>query len=114
MPWRDVPEAFRHEVEWLDGWHGRATGLPTLADMPVPGALLSLPFPHPDRPRGATAMLDAAGAKARLRGCRPGAWLISPKTGWHWVVCASGDVHWLPKSTQLPQLLKVQARNDVV
>ena len=86
--------------------------LPPMDDIPVPDILLELPYLHPDRPRGASAMIDAAGAKARLRGCRPGAWLVSPKTDWHWAVWPDGNIGWLPMSVVMPPELQVSPRND--
>src|SRR5262245_26610010 len=78
VPWREVPEFARHHVAWMDGSHGSApTALPSLDVVPVPEALKKLPRLHENRPRGSKAMIDAAGAGARLREVRPGAWLIS-------------------------------------
>lgn len=110
---RDVPPDFRHEVEWIDGMHGAAYGLPSLDAVPVPPVLFELPRLHPDRPLGASATLDAAGATARLRGCRPGAWLISPRSGWHWAVWPDGEVGWKPRTVALPPELRVSSRNDI-
>jgi len=64
-------------------------------------------------PRGSKAMIDAAGARARLNEVRPGAWLISPYTGWKWARWPSGDVGWLPSDVKLPPCLRVPARNDI-
>ena len=57
-------------------------------------------------------MLDAAGAKGRLAGCRGGAWLISPLTGWKWAVFANGAVEWLPSTLELPVSLRVSDGTD--
>ena len=57
--------------------------------------------------------IDAAGARARLRDVRPGAWLISPFSGWKWAKWPSGDVGWLPTDIELPATLQVMARNDM-
>jgi len=79
VPWSDVPEFARVHVAWIDGRHGSAqSSLPSVDVVPVPDILYRLPYLHEDRPRGSKAMLDAAGARARLRDVRPGAWLISP------------------------------------
>jgi hypothetical protein len=67
--------------------------------VPVPDILCGLPDLHEDRPRGSKAMLDAAGARARLRDERPGAWLISPYTGWKWAKWPNENVGWLPGDT---------------
>jgi hypothetical protein len=48
---------------------------PSLDEVPVPDILNRLSYPHEQRPRGSTAMIDAAGARARLHEVRPGAWL---------------------------------------
>jgi hypothetical protein len=72
-----------------------------------------LPCLHDQRPRGSRAMIDAAGARARLREVRPGAWLISPYTGWKWAKWPSGDVGWLPSDVELPPSQRVPARNDI-
>jgi hypothetical protein len=45
-----------------------------LDDVPIPEFLNKLPHLHEQRPRGWTAMIDAAGARA-LHELRPGAWL---------------------------------------
>jgi len=111
---RNVPEALRHEVEWLDGMHGAAAGLPPISEVPIPAILHEIPRVHPYRPRGVAAELDAGGARARLCGCRPGAWVISPKTGWHWAVWPDGEVGWKPGNVALPAKLQVQARKDIV
>jgi hypothetical protein len=44
---------------------------------------------------------------------RPGAWLISPFTGWKWAKWPNGEVGWLPNEIELPAKLKVSARNDL-
>ena len=58
-------------------------------------------------------MIDAHGAKRRLGGLRPGAWLLSPFTGWKWAVLPSGNVSWVPALTDLPDTLRVDTRNDI-
>jgi hypothetical protein len=114
VPWTEVPEFVRQDVAWMDGRHGSAqTRLPRVDVVPIPDILTKMPLLHPSRPRGTKAMIDAAGAKARLRDLRPGAWLISPYTGWKWAKWPSGDVGWLPANVQLPKGLRVPARNDV-
>jgi hypothetical protein len=114
VPWSEVPEFARADVAWMDGRHGSAQStLPPVDVVPVPDILHRLPYLHEDRPRGSRAMLDAAGARARLRDVRPGAWLISPYTGWKWAKWPSGDVGWLPKDIELPVTLRVMARNDI-
>ena len=114
VPWREVPEFARHDVAWMDGRHGSAQAtLPSVDVVPVPDVLNTLPYLHEDRPRGSKAMIDAAGARARLRDVRPGAWLISPYSGWKWAKWPSGDVGWLPADVELPASLQVAARNDI-
>ena len=113
VPWSQVPEFAKHHVEWIDGRHGSSQRLlPPLDEVPVPDILNRLPYLHEQRPRGSKAMIDAASASARLREVRPGAWLISPYTGWKWAKWPSGDVGWLPSEVQLPPCLKISARND--
>ena len=75
--------------------------------------LYTLPYLHENRPRGSKAMLDAAGAKARLQDVRAGAWLISPLTGCKWAKWPFGEVGWLPADIELPATLQVTARDDV-
>ena len=112
--WSEVPEHAVQYVEYIEGRHGPSTRpLPGLEEFPVPQALLDLPDRHPDRPTGSKAMLDAAGAKARLDGCRPGAWLISPLTGWWWAKWPDGSVWWIPEHTELPTELFITARDDL-
>lgn len=114
VPWSEVPEFGRPHVAWIDGRHGPAqSSLPPVHLVLVPDILNSLPYLHEDRPRGSKAMLDAAGAKARLRDVRPGAWLISPFTGQKWAKWPSGEIGWLPKDVELPAILQVTASNDV-
>ncbi|MBT5239167.1 MAG: hypothetical protein HOL61_01120 [Rhodospirillaceae bacterium] len=110
----DVPEFARHEVEWMDGIHGSATNkLPSIEEVPIPASIKKLTeHAVSARPRGATAMIDAAGANHRLKDCRPGAWLISPRTGCKWAKWGGGQIMWVPKSFDLPECLRVLNRND--
>ncbi len=104
----------RHDLVWMDGRHGPAQGLvPSLDEEPIPEALFRLPRLHPQRPRGSKPMLDVAGAKARLRDARPGAWVISPFTGWKWAKFPDGEVGWIAPDVTLPEALQVTARNDL-
>jgi hypothetical protein len=90
-------------LAWIDGRHGSAqSSLPPVDVVPVPDLLYRLPYLHESRPRGSKAMLDAAGARARLRDLRPGAWLVSPYSGWKWAKWPSGDVDWLPADIEWP------------
>ena len=114
VPWSEVGDDFIHYVEWMDGRHGPAPDvLPTVDDLPVPPIFHQIPHLHPDRPRGATPMLDVSGARARLSKCRPGAWLISPFTGWRWAKWPNGEIGWLPSNVSLPTSLRVWPRNDL-
>jgi hypothetical protein len=113
VPWTEVPEFARPYVAWIDGRHGPAQSqLPSLDDVPVPEILSRLSYLHGDRPRGSEPMLDAAGARARLREARPGAWLISPYTGWKWAKWPDGEIGWLPAHVELPRTLRVGALNE--
>src|SRR6266700_1907381 len=114
LNWNEVPEFARHYVAWIDGRHGSAqAALPPIDAEPVPKILYRLPAPHPDRPTGSKAMLDAHDARARLAGRRGGAWIVSPFTGWKWAVFPDGEVHWVPSNVELPVSPRAQARNDV-
>ena len=114
VPWSEVPDFARAHVAWIDGRHGSAqSSLPSVDVVQVPDILYRLPYLHENRPRGSKAMLDAAGARARLRDLRPGAWLVSPYSGWKWAKWPSGDVGWLPADIELPATLQVEARNDM-
>jgi len=114
VPWSEVPEFARVHVAWIDGRHGSAQSLlPPVDVVPVPEILYKLPYLHEHRPTGSKAMLDVVGARARLRDVRPGAWLISPYSGWKWAKWPSGDVGWLPAEIDLPETLRVAALNDV-
>ena len=111
VPWKEVPEFARDDVAWIDGRHGPAhTSLPSEVAVPILNVLESTPRLHPDRPRGSKPMLDVAGARARLRDARPGAWLISPLTGWKWAKWPDGEVGWLPMEVELPASLEVAAK----
>jgi hypothetical protein len=44
---------------------------------------------------------------------RPGAWLVSPYTGWKWAKWPSGEVGWMPADIELAANLQVSARNDI-
>ena len=113
VPWSEVPEFARPQVAWIHGRHGSAKSpLPPVEQVPVPDILNQLPYLHEHRPRGSKAMLDAAGARARLQDARPGAWLISAFTGWKWAKWPSGDVGWLPADVELPPILQVPASDD--
>ncbi|WLB48293.1 hypothetical protein QIH93_10035 [Bradyrhizobium ottawaense] len=112
--WSEVPDFALAHVEWMDGRHGSAgQNLPSVDQAPIPAILFSLPRLHQDRPRGTKAMIDVNGAKCRLAKCRPGAWLLSPFTGWKWAKWPDGEVGWLPSDVALPSLLRVQSRNDI-
>ena len=114
VPWSEVPEFARANVAWIGGRYGSAeSSLPPVDVVPVPDILYGLPYLHEDRPTGSKAMLDAAGARTRLRDVRPGAWLISPFTGWKWAKWPSEDVGWLLTDIELPATLQVGARNDI-
>ncbi len=114
MPWSEVPDSPCPYTEWLDGRHGPAKDtLPSVDQFPIPQALLALPVLHADRPRGSKPMADVNGARQRLADCRPGAWLISPFTGWRWAKWPNGEVGWLSAETVLPDVLRVQSRNDI-
>jgi hypothetical protein len=103
VPWNEVPEFARDDVAWIDGRHCSDQSLPSLEAVPVL---------HEKRPRGSKAMLDAAGANGGLRDARPGAWLISPFTGWKWAKWPSGEVGWLPEDIELPTTLRVSSPDD--
>ena len=110
--WSEVPEFARPHVAWMDGRHGSAqTPLPSVDIFPGPETLYRLPPLHEGRPRGSKAMIDAAGARARLQHVRPGAWLISPYTGEKWARWPDGKVGWLPASVELSPSLEVPALN---
>jgi hypothetical protein len=112
-PWKEAPELARSNVAWMDGRNGSAQStLPSIEDVPVPDVFTRLPRPHVNRPRGSKAMIDAAGAKARLKAARAGAWLISSYTGRKWAKWPDGNVGWLPADVKLPPNLKVSAANS--
>ena len=114
VPWSQVPEFVRADVEWMDGRHGSAKDiLPAVSEVPVPDVLFSLPRLHDQRPRGSKAMIDAHLARSRLAGCRPGAWLLSPFTGAKWAKWPDGEIGWVPPHVVLPQCLQVRSRDDV-
>jgi hypothetical protein len=114
VPWSEVPNSPCPYVEWMDGRHGSAKQtLPPVDRVPIPPVLFTVPRLHPDRPRGTKAMIDVNGAKCRLADCRPGAWLISPFTGWRWAKWPNGQVGWLSAETVLPDVLRVRSRNDI-
>jgi hypothetical protein len=52
-------------------WSVSQRPLPAIDDVPVPDIVNRLPCRHEQRPRGSRAMIDAAGARARLREVRP-------------------------------------------
>ena len=96
VPWSQVPDFARADVEWMDGSHGSAKDLlPAISEVPVPDVLYSLPKSHEQRPRGSKAMIDAHGARGRLAGCRPSAWLLKVRSrGQKWAEVA-GRRNWL-------------------
>lgn len=114
VPWSEVPDFARPHVVWIDGRHGSAKNvLPTIDEIPVPSVLFELPRLHEKRPRGSTAMIDFSGAKSRLANCRPGAWLVSPYTGWRWAKWPTGEIGWVPPAVDLPESLRVSSRDDI-
>jgi hypothetical protein len=114
MPWSEVPDSPCPYIEWLGGRHGPVKDtLPTVDQLPIPEVLFTLPVLHADRPRGSKPMADVHGATQRLAGCRPGAWLVSPFTGWRWAKWPNGKVGWLPEDAVLPDVLRVRSRNDI-
>lgn len=114
VPWSEVPDFALSYVEWMDGRHGPATEtLPPIDQTPIPAVLLILPRLHEHRPRGSKAMIDAHGAKCRLTNCRPGAWLLSPFTGWRWAKWPTGEIGWIPADAALPDSLRVRSRDDI-
>ena len=114
IPWSEVPDFALTKAEWMDGRHGPAREpLPSIDQVPIPAVLFTLPCSHEDRPRGATAMIDAHGARLRLSHCRPGAWVKSPITGWRWAKWPSGEVGWVPANVALPESLRVGPGDDI-
>ena len=114
VPWSEVPDFALYMVEWMDGRHGSAKEtLPSIDQTPIPAALFTLPCLHEDRPRGSKAMIDAHGARCRLANCRPGAWLLSPFTGWRWAKWPNGEVGWVPVDAALPDSLRVRSRDGI-
>jgi hypothetical protein len=110
--WSEVPKHALAHVEWMDGRHGSAKEpLPSLDAVPIPAVLFELPRLHESRPRGSKAMIDAQGASHRLADCRPGAWLVSPYTGWRWAKWPTGKVGWVPDGVDLPHPLRVSSRD---
>jgi hypothetical protein len=112
----DVPEFARKNVIWFDGMDGSAKdALPTEAEVPTPACLKMdgdewVRFPG--WMTGSKAMLDAHGAKARLKGLRPGAWLISDETDRIWAKWPDGSVDQVPKDIELPASLRVSTGDE--
>jgi hypothetical protein len=114
IPWSEVPDYVLTKVEWMDGRHGPAREpLPSIDQVRIPAVLFTLPCLHEDRPRGSKAMIDAQGAKLRLSNCRPGAWVMSPVTGWRWAKWPTGEVGWVPANVALPESLRVGPGDDI-
>jgi hypothetical protein len=114
VPRSEVPGFALPYAEWLDGRHCPAEDtLPSVNEIAIPAVLLALPVLHADRPHGSKAMADVHGARQRLANCRPGAWLISPYTGWRWAKWPNGEVGWLSADTVLPDSLRVRSRNNI-
>ena len=110
VPWSDVPDFVLPHVEWIDNRRGPAAqALPPVDQVPIPLILYTLSPLYEDRRRGSKAMLDVHGAKSRLENCRPGAWLISPVTGWKWAKWPDGQVGWVPSNVCFPESLRVDA-----
>jgi len=108
----DKPDWIRPELEWLEGVHGSAADIQPNAREPLPEPIF-VKVEQSECPRGATAMVDLHGAKQRLKGCRPGSWLISPRTGWKWIVGSNGNVCWQPEDANLAEALRVNSRSDI-
>ena len=111
--WSDVDDDVLPYVEWMDGRHGAAKDeLPSVDEVPIPPILFTIPVLSPDRPTGTKPMIDVAGARRRLEGCRPGAWVVSVFTGWRWAKWPNGEVGWLPRDVQLSNVLRISSRDD--
>lgn len=114
VPWSEVGDDCLFMVEWMDGRHGSAKqAMLSIGQTPIPAVLFNLPQLHEDRPRGTKAMIDAHGARCRLANCRPGAWQLSPYTGWRWARWPDGEVGWVPATVALPDALRVHSRDDI-
>ena len=99
-------------TRWVDGTGALPLDwLPSLTAEPIPTILQELSLPHPERPRGSTAMLHISGAKARLKDMRIGAWTIAPHCNWRYVRASEGSVYWVPESVDLPENLFVPYSN---
>lgn len=57
-------------------------------------------------------MLDAGSAKAWLKAARPGAWLVSPFSGWKWATWPDGEVGWVPADVELPAELRLRTHGE--
>lgn len=111
VPWNEVPACAVLHVEYIDGVpQSQKNELPDMESVPVPEVLVTLPVRHPDRPLGSKMMIDASGARTVLSDARPGAWMVSPYTGWKWAKWPNGDVGWLPKDVTLPDALCVTVK----
>ena len=102
----------KRSIESMTRWvNGTGTppldGLPSLTAEPTPTILQEISLPHPERPRGSTAMLHISGARARLKDMRIGAWTIAPHCNWRYVRASEGSVYWVPGSLDLPENLFV-------
>ena len=107
----DKPDWIRPELEWIGGAHGSVASTQVDAGKPLPEPVYVKVKPS-EHPRGASVMVDYHGASQRLKGCRPGSWLLSPRTGWKWIVWSNGSIGWQPKDACLPDALRVTSRND--
>ena len=102
-----LPQTEDYMIDWINGLGEFIGQLPELHKIPVPEILYELEFPHPDRPRGSSAMLHASGARHHLGNLRAGAWTIAPNSGWHYVKTSHGTVEWIPKHICMPKSLFV-------
>ena len=78
----------------------------------LPMFLFALPSLNEARPRSPRTMGDANIAGRRLQNYSPGAWLLSPMTGFLWAKWPNGEVGWVPANVKLPDFLRVQLSDD--
>jgi hypothetical protein len=74
----------------------------------LPIFLFTLPSMNKDGPCSPRTMGDSNIASRKLQNYGPGAWLLSPMTGFLWAKWPNGDVGWVPASVTLPEFLRVQ------
>lgn len=111
------PDVANAKPKCVDGQEDIAEETPLSIDhvstgVVLPMFLFALPSLNEARPRSPRTVGDANIAGRRLQNYGPGAWLLSPMTGFLWAKWPNGEVGWVPAGVTLPDFLRVQLSDE--